>query len=494
MNRIFLKLFSAIALSSVLLYAGCADWSHFAFMNSIPVHGKSSKNPDVFVYLGIDGLSYHSVKEAREKSGIFPQSDWKLGRFVTMFPGTSDASWTRILHTEKMSGAEFEYYDPNSDSIKNKGVLGLARHVMPTFAESINFSARYLDAFDYRANGYSHGLSAYFDTAVSTADTFDNLFMLLDGRAETESRFMAYILEFDVMGHMKSADDISKTLVILAERIESFQRRHPERHFHFTIFSDHGMDFTPVSPDHLVKFDDELKKVGVTPVESLRDHDPARELVAIPIMHTRVSYIGLHTIQSQAEEVAQRTSHLDSVDLAIARMGGSDHEFGIWADGKLAARFNFDAQSDRYTLAAGTDYSRLGMDLSFGSGEKSKSFSDDELFALTRDSKYPDLFYRTRSGLLPVGLEYPCQVLISFKKGFASRGFEVPGKSDIATSGFHGAMEAIASTGTILTQEREIPDSVRSDTLLELFPQIREHMKGRGLMYVEGDRNASLSY
>src|SRR4051812_2291353 len=97
-KRLIATLGVALTLAGGL--AGC-DWIHYAFMNSIPFHGKASHNPDVYVYLGVDGLSYHTVQAAMQ-NGAFSGADWHLSKLITMFPGTSDASWTRTMHTPKI--------------------------------------------------------------------------------------------------------------------------------------------------------------------------------------------------------------------------------------------------------------------------------------------------------------------------------------------------------------------------------------------------------
>lgn len=498
---------SMVLLAVVLGTSGC-DWYEYTFMNSIPFKAGPKGPKDTYVYLGVDGLAYHTVLDAM-KRGAFSGPEWQLGKFITMFPGTSDASWTRIMHTEKIGGYEMEYYNPTKDAVENKGLLGVARHILPTFSESLSFEAQYLNSFDYRANGYTHALEAYSDTYYSMGETFDNLFFSLSGRSQTDSVFSAYLLEFDVMGHMHDPMDSTDALVTLSKRIDSFKAAHPEKTFHFTLFSDHGMDFIPVQKENLIEFDKEMSKVGINPVTSLIEHDPSKELYAIPIVHTRVTYIALHTHESIREEVAGRSSSIASVDLAISKIKSQDKAvegsgapgvadlndwYGIWADGKLSVAFGFNPKTNLYTLPRGQDYSRIDQKITFAEGEESKLMTDEELFAMSKNSTYPDVFFRARTSLAPIGAEYPADIMISFRAGFVSVGFRVPGKEDIATASFHGAMSDLGSTGILLSTEREIPDAVRSDTLLDLFPKLKEHNISLGTTFVPGDANALLDY
>jgi hypothetical protein len=495
---------AAVAASCILLASavlGGCDWIHYNFMNSIPFRGNPQHNPDVYVYLGVDGLSYHTVQDAMKK-GAFSGPDWHLAKFITMFPGTSDASWTRIMHTPKIGGYEIEYYDPDQDKVVNPGIVGLAKHVTPAFFDFINFEFDYLKAFDYRANGYTHSLNAYSDTYISLAETLDNLFFTLDGRVQTAAAFSAYLLEFDVLGHMRNSDEVSRSFMMLAERIQKFRDHHPERRIHFTILSDHGMDFIRVKDDRFVDFTDELAAAGIDSVETLAGREDSPRPVAIPIKHTRVTYIALHTLPQMVDDVAGRITQRPSVDLAVTRLKaplkdphapGALEWYGIWSEGKMSVYFGFDAQTDEYYLPAGQDYARLDLTLAFDPGQEFKTMKDDDLFAASKHKKYPDIFYRTRTALTSVSVKYPADVMISFRPTYASLGFSLGGK-DIASAGFHGAMEELGTLGTLLTNEKEIPDAVRADTFLELFPRMKEHMKSLGVEMIEGDRNASLHY
>src|SRR5207244_3943905 len=128
-----------------------------------------------------DGLAPSTVQEAI-KRGAFAGAEWKTAKFVTDFPGSSDTSWSRILRLGRMHGYEYEYYDPTKDSLVDAGLGGLAKHILPNFSKSLNFEPEYLQAFDYRAHGYTHNLEVYSDTWVSLGESIDDLFFELEGR------------------------------------------------------------------------------------------------------------------------------------------------------------------------------------------------------------------------------------------------------------------------------------------------------------------------
>ncbi len=478
--------------------AGC-DWGHFHLMNSVPFHGDPAKNPVVAVYLGVDGLSHNTILDI-QKRGAFTGEGWNLAKFHTMFPGTSDASWSRILHTDPIPGYEFEHYDPVRDQIENSGLLGYLCHAMPNLGSGLHFDPPYYNAFDYRSNGYTHTVGAYADTHSNYSESLDNLFTVLEGRAETQTEFTAYMLELDVMGHMKSRQEIADGMVRLWQRIQRFKERHPERKFVFTLFSDHGMDFIPVVRQGLVRFPEEMKKVGVEPVESLGGLDAKRGAYALTINHTRVTYLELHTDPRLTETVANLVSGIGPVDVALSRIAPPDGEpsgngvqwFALWERNKASGTFAFDPANDRYYVSKDFPFRRFGITDPIPVREW---ISDEVAFQGTRHALYPDLFYRVRTALEPISVKYPAQVVVSLKGGFASVGKELPGgASDMAMSAFHGALDAPGTVGTLLTEERPLPDAVRSDNVLDLFPRLRKHLERRGVRLNPGDKNAPLNY
>ncbi len=495
-----------LALAFCLVLLSACDWDQFALLNSIPVHGKSGGNKTVRVYLGLDGLSYATVSDViamrPEVYQGFSGGDWRRAHFVAMFPATSDASWSRILHSERMGGYEYEFYDPTQDTIVNKGYLGLVNHGIPPVEGTTFHTPTYYTAFDYYANGYLDTVWTYQTTELSFADSLDSLFFLLAQKSEFEPVFTAYIPELDVMGHMQTREMVEESFIVLWHRIAEFKRKHPERNFLFTLFSDHALDFLPASEDQLVRFDDVMRGVGITPVESFDAGRRQGGMWAVPIIHTRVSYLSLHTEAALAQSVAERVSGSPTVDLAVS-LGTPNLAIDpnrryawttLWRGGRELVTFGYDATTDRYFLPSGADYTALDVPVDV-SGAEFVVYDDQALFELTLLRNYPDLFHRARTSLLSVSVRYPGQVLVSFKRPYASIGFEMPGNANaIASSGFHGGLEQLGSLGVVLTEERDLPVAIRSDNVLELFPALAEHMERRHMYLEAGEPGSSLNY
>jgi len=388
-------------------------------------------------------------------------------------------AWTRILRTRKMPGYEYEYYDPSNDTLVNAGLAGLLKHVLPAFSEALSFEAGYLRAFDYRSNGYSHHFGVYSNTWVSLGESLDELFFALDGRAETGSAFLGYLMEGDVLGHIGRREDCADTLLRLAARIEAFRAAHPRRRFRFTLLSDHGMDFTSMLARNFLDYSEELPRVGITPVTSLGGRTEG--VYAVPILHVRLMYFALHTHPHLVAEVGRRASELESVDFAAGRLGPS--RYGLWSGGRLEG--TFEHADGAYALRG--DFSRFGVPAGIAAA------SDEELFAFTRHGMYPDLFYRLRTGLSDVGLDFPADVLVSTRTGWQSAGaIPRPGGDPDAfiTGGAHGGANA-DGIGALVSEERDLPDAVRADAFLDLFPRLAEHLRANGIELQPPDADAA---
>ncbi len=475
-------------------------------MNSIPAKGDPSLNPVVRVYLGLDGLSYPAVVRARER-GAF--AGWNLSRFVSMFPATSDASWSRIFHTERFAGYEFGHYDPVKDKVYNKALGGLMVHLVPPLEElpftlpAYAQTPAYYKAFDYHASAYLDALWSYDRPVYGYYKGLDNVFTALAGRSQVQDAFTAYILETDVVGHIRSEDDMVDVLVSLSERIERFKKDHPERTFIFTMFGDHGIDGIAKPADSVIDFRDELEEAGVATVDSLKDADKKEGPAAIAILHTRVTYVAIHARPRWVEEVARRASTCAAADLVFARSESPGPDFpeglewvSVWREGNLMARFGYDIATDSYILPSEHDWAALDLPVLFNQGAPYAVFGDEQLFSLSIDRTYPDFFFRARTAFEPVSVEFPSDIIVSYRHPFMSVGYQAPISSlnGVGTGGSHGAMDRLGSFAAVLSEERELPSTVRSDNLLEFFPALVDHMREREVETIPGAQGADLDY
>jgi hypothetical protein len=504
------------ALSFLLLMGSASltscDWLAHHFFNSLSFLAPAEiRSEPMRVYLGVDGLSYPLVQQIlvgkTSNGGLAgdstvreyqPRLPWSLAAGVAMFPVSSDTSWTRIMRAKPLEGHEFAYYDPNRDEIVNGGVAGLLKHVIPTFADAISPEADYFHFFDFRANGYFHALHIYQNHFNSFGETLDQVFFLIEGRMKSESVFTAYITEIDTAGHMLQSSDAELMARALFKRIEDFHFQHPERKVEFTLFSDHGMDFTPLPNDGLkrrVRLADIFREQGIEVVENRNGRAVDRAVpFAIAVGHVRVGYEAAVTAPALVPEVARRTSRAAAIDLVVGKLAfcGAGFEaeatcFGIWAEGAELLTFAFDRDSNQYRLRLGQtgDQIRERLDLgdhsvwnSLVSAEVGSvhDLAADAVFEATAWRKYPDFLHRIRSGLEAQHILYPPEILVSYRKGYVAKGFDLPiNTDDVANFGFHGALHRDGSIGVVLSTEKVLPAVMRSENLLDAFPRIREH-------------------
>jgi hypothetical protein len=294
-----------------------------------------------------------------------------------------------------------------------------------------------------------------------------------------------------------------EVLVALSERIDRFREEHPERTFVFTFFGDHGIDGIAKPEDKVIDFRDQLKEVGVKSVDSMEDVDKEETPTAIPILHTRVTYVAIHTRPRWIDEVSRRASTCPAADLVFARGESPGPDFpeglewvSVWREGNLVARFGYDVATDSYVLPSGFDWVALDLPVTFNEGATYGVFGDEQLFSLSVDRTYPDFFFRARTAFEPVSVQYPSDIIVSYRHPFMSVGYQAPIASlnGVGTGGSHGAMDRLGSIAALLSEERELPPVVRSDNLLEFFPALVEHMHQREVELIPGASGAELDY
>jgi len=473
---------------------GC-DWEQFALLNSIPIEGKNPPQT-VHVFLGVDGLSYYALRDCK----LDPS--WNVSRMIAMFPSVSDASWGRLLRSKPVESYEYQYFDKAKDKIVHAGYPGLiGGHIMPPIDGSPLDPPAYVFSFDYFGNGYLDTVFKYGNSDQSSGESLDNFLFLLGGRAQTDDVFSGYFLEIDATGHMQNREQALRMIEVLNNRLMAFKRSHPKQNFVFTIVSDHGMDFIPAKANELLQFDKMMGGLGVRSVETFAEGKKAGGLFAVPIIHTRVSYLALHTLPSMRRDVAQKVSNSPTTDLVVVPTDpdptvdsdGLWEWFSIFRGGQELLHFAFIRDRDAYYLSQDADYEALG--LNYPSDDPSLILSDEEAFALSVHSNYPDLLFRTRTAFEALSVSNPADVLISFKRPYASLGFQIPFGGNVrASAGFHGAMDDLASSGVVMTQEQIMPDVIRSDDMMTFFPQWAEHLRKQKIVEDIKDPTLTLDY
>ncbi|MCL2626352.1 MAG: alkaline phosphatase family protein [Cystobacterineae bacterium] len=467
----------------LLLLLAC-DWEHNALMNSIPVRPKETPGKTIHVFLGLDGISWRAAQKAMQR-GAF--ADFHLSKIIPMFPATSDASWTRILHTKSIPGYEYTYLDLPSDTIRHSGILGVILHGLPRSPDN-GISPAYYSAFDVHASDYLDTAWSYDDPHNSMGKTLDNFFFILGSRLENTELFSGYVLETDVIGHYEDEETVAQKLQAISARMDDFVRRHKNYRFIFTIYTDHGLDHVQKNQSRLLRLEPLLQETGVHVASSFQEGQASPFPWAIPIEHTRVTYAALHTLPSQIPAVSQRLSTHPSVDLIVARafqtQGAPDNLSwtNLWKNGVCIARIGYSPTENRYWLSSDTHLETLDVALAPPSSPW-QSYSDEELFRATLHRRYPDLFFRARTSLEAISVKYPADILVSFSTQWLMLGFDFPFVSKTTgNAGSHGAMDQSGSEGALITQAPHLPPVVRSDDFLSFYPEFREWIARKNLL------------
>ena len=481
-------------LALLLLLAAC-DWEHFGLVNSVPLPPPQNAGRPMHVFLGLDGTSRAAFDEAVAE-GAF--QGFAASTLIPMYPATSDASWSRLLHTRRFPGYEYTYYNAAQDQVVDAGLAGVLQHVLPDVGNLTSAPAFY-KAFDVHSSDYFDAIGSYTTTQLAFSKSLDQLFYILAGRLGTQDVFFAYLLETDVLGHSNSRRDVVEVLKTLSERMAAFQQRHPDHPVLYTLFTDHGLDHVEKPADHVIATTPEVAAAGVRTVQSFAEGRQGAQPWGVVIEHTRTTYVAVHTEDAQADEVARRISTNPKFDLVVSRslplagdsLDPSWPRASIWKDGARAAYFAFDATTGTYWLGAGLDEAALDVALPFGT-DSFAAFSGAELFDATAGRSYPDVFFRARTSLEPVSVENPAQVIASLKTDFVCVGYQSAFFSAAGTAGSHGSLARASSEGILATQERALPPYTRSDNVLAMFPELRAHVEERHGALLSGDANAAL--
>ena len=145
---------ATVALALALAAACGCDGPYQQFLGAIPT---DEANPDapVEVFLGIDGLSKQAFELACAR-GAF--AGYHAADLITPFPGTSDYSWTRTLRAGALGGYELQYFDPQANSMENRGLVGVAEHPL---REGIADTLPAYQRFDFLGDGETWMLDSY---------------------------------------------------------------------------------------------------------------------------------------------------------------------------------------------------------------------------------------------------------------------------------------------------------------------------------------------
>jgi|GEM_PF-1751027 len=476
------------------VFVGC-DLDQFALLSTIPNNAQQTNTTHIFV--GCDGVPDNLAKKVIEKR--YPS--WQRATLITAVPGISTYAWPRMFRMDAGKGYELRYFDPIKREIIYPNITSLLSGAVPRFKRLESESSEYTKVFDKAIDGVLDQVREYGTTELAMGETLDAMMYYLENRLPYSNVVTIYIATTDVLGHSRGQESAMEALDAIISRLETFRKQHNERQIDVTLFSDHGMDNIPANGSELISAEDLLNMSNVENVKSLPKIPDENRYYALPVETYRVSVLGLHTLPQQADEIGKRISAQDPVELSITvdRTSNSVAEFKkfrIWKNGKLAWEIAYDPRSDMYGIPVTGPFDSFNIIEPSPSYEKDGRYwiSDEYGFAITKDSPYPDLFFHMRTSISRVSVIEPYDVLLSFKRPYASKGF---GPLGIATAGFHGGLYKESVNGMLVTTSRSLPDAVRSDSILDLFPELEDYLRNNNNIRIKtrnDENNLALNY
>jgi len=381
------------------------------------------------------------------------QSLWNSGHFhefaaptavVSSLPSDTETALTEALHAMPAPGYEHDYYDRSANRMRGGALVTISGAGIP-----------YIQRLDYDTNGWFKILSYLAPSRVYRSDLrrFSRKF-----QASRAPVFVAHVATSDALLHVRTAEQAEPLLIEFDNAVRGlYGDAHGE--LGMIVFSDHG-DTETLSQS--VSVESFLANRGWRIRESLggpRD-------VVIPsygLVGFAAVYCQLESIEHLAEDLRGIQgadfifSHEPAEGSATVRAAGSNSTAQLaWSpDGR---RYRYAAQGgDPLGLAAVFDDLRGERKLDADGFAK-----DEDLFAATSSSLYPDSAARIRAWATN-HVRNGSDVLISFRPGYdhGSRIFS----HVVKLVGTHGGLEKSASLGFVMATYPLAP-SVRLSDLL----------------------------
>lgn len=356
-------------------------------------------------------------------------------RVISPFPVMTDLSLSEFFGTSPSRSMEARFYD-------GRGVnLGYGTYVREE-------NSSWLQELDYYLSFNAHG-SVYLDPHP----WFDHELRHIQDQflKEDGPLFIGYSVGTSALGAKYGADGHRAAL----EELDRFCRwiiHHLRGRVHITLLSDHGHDMTP---SRWVDLNHELRQKGYSVRTRLRNPKD----VILPAFGM-VSCAAVHCLDPAA--VAADLVDVEGVGLVFYRDGQGGTTV-LSRDG----RARIVVQGDRYAYrSANGDPLRLKeafAELTERGQVDAEGFVEDRaLFEATADHAFPDSLhrlYRATNGLI----EHAPDVYVSLMPGYYTAAKSMKRLMRLRAS--HGSLDAISSSGFVLTTAGAVDKAMRMEDL-----------------------------
>ncbi len=407
------------------------------------------------VIICVDGVGISTITKMRA-DGHF-KSFRHPSHMISTFPSLTNAALTKILEpagATMTGGYEDNFFDTEANRMRG-GILDRFRNgrfVRGTFRE----------LFDYHPSALKSGLG-YAAPPISTYLESQSDLIRLRQKAKNSRQdvFFAYTGATDSLAHLGGETLLRSFLEGLDDTIEDIVRD-SKTPVVVTLFSDHGNDFRKY---RRVALKEPLRQAGFKLVKKIKDDRsvvlPQFGLVGSAVLFTR------ETNEARLTEVL---ATLEGVDFVAYEADGIVHVSNRRGNATIEKR------GDEYRYSAKTGdpldllaFTRQTANLQNGTQGFIK---DEEWFALTRDSKRPDVVRRIFEGATQ-GVLNRANVIVNFEDGYYT------GSSLLDTftilQATHGNIGPEQSYGFVMSTMTELPAYIRAGDLWDALGAVQLH-------------------
>ena len=381
------------------------------------------------------------------------QSLWNSGHFhefsaptalVSTFPSDTETALTAVLHAMPAPGYEQSYYDRAANAMRGGAVVTLSGAGVP-----------YIRSLDYDTNGWFKVLAYLAPSWIYRGDLsgFNKKF-----EAGSVPVFTAHIATADALLHVRTAEQVAPLLVEFDDAARAlYDAAHGQ--LGMIVFSDHGNTETL---SHAVPVESFLASRGW----HIRGSLGGPRDVVIP-SYGLVAFAAIYCQPESIEHLAEDLRGVEGADFIVSHEPAEERATIRAAGSDATAQLAWSHDGRRYRYAAhGGD--PLGLAAVFDDLRAQRKLdsdgfaTDEDLFAATSSSLYPDSATRIRAWASD-HVRNRSDILVSFKPGYhhGSRFFS----HVVRLVGTHGGLEKSGSIGFAMATYPLAP-SMRLEDLL----------------------------
>jgi len=407
------------------------------------------------VIICVDGVGISTISKMRA-NGRF-KSFHHPSHMISTFPSLTNAALTRILEPAgamMTGGYEDNFFDTEANRMRG-GILDRfrsGRFIRGTFRE----------LFDYHPSALKSGLGYAAPPLSTYLESQSDLIRLRQkARNSRQDVFFAYTGATDSLAHVGGEALLRNFLEGLDDTVEDIVRD-SKTPVVVTLFSDHGNDFRKY---RRLALKEPLRQAGFKLVNKIKDDRsvvlPQFGLVGSAVLFTR---------EKNEERLTEVLATLQGVDFVAYEADGIVHVSNRRGNATIENR----GDEYRYSAKKGDPLDLMAFTQQTASHQKGTDgfIKDEDWFALTRNSKRPDVVRRIFEGATQ-GVLNRANVIVNLEDGYYT------GSSLLDTftilQATHGNIGPEQSYGFVMSTMTELPPYIRAGDLWEALGSAQLH-------------------